>query len=69
MSNGYTYRAEDFDLSWQPPGLWMAVREGLCWCNECAGKHPKGFGKTKEEAVAELLEQESTFATNGRDDG
>jgi hypothetical protein len=38
------------------PRLWVAYRG--CGCEEC----PKGFGKTKEEAVADL--EEST-ATNG----
>jgi hypothetical protein len=51
------------ELSWQStPALWMATREGLCWCEDCRGKHTKGFGKTKEEALADFHEQEGAFS-------
>lgn len=41
-----------------PLGL-VAVRPGLCWCEECSRKNAKGFGATKEEAVADLIEEEA----------
>lgn len=36
---------------------WSAVREGYCGCGEC--KFPIGHGETEQEAIADLLEQES----------
>jgi hypothetical protein len=37
------------ELEWHPtPRLWVAYRG--CGCEEC----PKGYGKTKEEAIADL---------------
>lgn len=35
---------------------WSAVREDYCGCGEC--RHPTGHGRTKFEAIADLLEQE-----------
>jgi hypothetical protein len=53
--------SDPIELDWQStPALWMATRAGLCWCYECAGKHPKGFGKTREAATAALIEQEDS---------
>lgn len=53
--------SDPIELEWHStPALWMAVRPGLCWCYECAGKHPRGMGKTKEAATANLLEREES---------
>ena len=53
----------DIEYSWQStPQRWMATRPGLCWCEECRGKHAKGFGKTREEALVDLLEREDDAA-------
>lgn len=44
---------DSIDLTWHDtPQLWVAYRG--CGCVEC----PKGFGKTRDEAVAALLESE-----------
>lgn len=49
----------DIDYTWQStPQLWMATRPGLCWCEECSRRNAAGFGKTREEALVELLERE-----------
>lgn len=40
------------------PQLWMATRDGLCWCEECSTKNDYGLGKTPAEALAHLIEQE-----------
>ena len=40
-----------------PLGI-MATRPDLCWCEECRRKNPIGFGPTKDEAIAALLEDE-----------
>jgi hypothetical protein len=39
------------------PALFVAVDDNYCGCDECAGTLPMGWGKTAEEAVADLLEQ------------
>lgn len=47
----------DIEYTWQStPQLWMAMREGYCCCPEC--RPPQGFGRTKEEALRELMERE-----------
>lgn len=38
--------------------LWQAMRDGYCGCFECIRKTPIGFGKTREEAAADLIEKE-----------
>ena len=44
-------------FSWQSmPALWMAYRDGYCGCGEC--NPPTGYGKTQDEALADLIEQE-----------
>lgn len=44
---------DGIDLEWHDtPQLWVAYNG--CGCEEC----PKGFGKTQEEAVANLNERE-----------
>ncbi len=49
----------DIEYSWEStPQLWMATREGQCFCMDCAGKVPVGFGKTREEAMVDLMERE-----------
>jgi hypothetical protein len=46
------------EYSWQSgPRLWMAMRENYCGCAECICRYPAGFGKTKEEAAADLIEK------------
>jgi hypothetical protein len=46
----------EIDLSWHStPQLWVATKKDACGCGEC--KQPYGMGKTKEQAVADLLEQ------------
>jgi hypothetical protein len=43
------------ELEWHPtPRLWVAYRG--CGCEEC----PKGYGETKEEAIADLEESTAT---------
>ena len=50
---------EPIETSWQStPVIWMAYRAGQCWCDECGRKNATGYGKTKEDAIAELLERE-----------
>jgi hypothetical protein len=50
----------DIELLWQStPALWAAYREGYCGCGTC--HPPVGFGKTKEAATADLLEQEDSL--------
>lgn len=51
----------------ESPLGWMAVRQGLCWCDECCRKNARGYGKTKEEALGALVEEETnrnSYATN-----
>jgi hypothetical protein len=46
--------------SWQStPHLWCATRESYCGCGECR-RGTTGFGKTKEAAAADLIEQEDS---------
>ena len=53
----------EIEFLWQStPALWMAVREGKCWCPECSRKNARGFGKTQEEAAKELMENEELQA-------
>lgn len=40
------------------PALWMAHRDGQCFCVECRGKANVGQGKTEKAAVIDLLEKE-----------
>lgn len=48
----------DVTVEWHPtPQLWVAYNG--CGCAEC----PKGYGQTKEEAVADL--EASTASQNG----
>jgi hypothetical protein len=50
----------EIDLTWHStPQLWVAVREGQCGCEDCAGKFPFGMGKTKEAAVKALRDSEA----------
>ena len=50
---------DPIEFSWQStPQLWMAYREGQCFCEDCRYKATVGFGKTKEAATADLLENE-----------
>ena len=50
----------DIEYSWEStPQLWMATRDSYCGCQDCAGKVPMGFGKTREEALVDLLEREA----------
>jgi hypothetical protein len=39
------------------PALYVAFQDGLCHCPECQGKHPSGWGRTEDAAVADLLQQ------------
>lgn len=49
---------DNIKFDWQSmPGKWMATRENYCGCGEC--KYPAGFGRTKEEAEADLIEMEA----------
>jgi hypothetical protein len=51
--------SEPIELHWQStPALWAAYRKGQCFCEDCRGKVPVGFGKTKEAATTDLIEQE-----------
>ena len=48
----------DLELDWQStPALWMAYRKGQCFCEECRYSVTVGYGKTKEEAVADFNEK------------
>ena len=48
----------DITYYWQStPQLWMAVFDN--YDGAIDSKHPQGFGRTKEEAAADLLEQEA----------
>ena len=59
MTNATSTRMSDIELDWQStPALWMAYRKGQCFCEDCLRK--AGLGKTKEEAVAELIEMEGS---------
>ena len=49
------------EYSWQStPQLWAAMRPD--YDGAIDAKHPIGFGKTKEEAAADLLEHEQDIA-------
>jgi hypothetical protein len=57
MSAANSYRAVEagYTLEWHDtPQLWVAYR--YCGCVDC----PKGFGKTQEEAIANLYEYSAT---------
>jgi len=50
----------EFEYEWHStPQLWIATRAGLCQCQECL---VYGTGKTKEAALADLLEKEECAA-------
>jgi hypothetical protein len=57
-SSASTDRSDPIVYDWQStPGLWMAMRANYCGCGDCSrGMH--GFGRTKEEAEADLLDME-----------
>lgn len=58
-ASGHSESMDTINYEWHStPQLWVAVRDGYCGCNDCAGKVPMGFGKTKEDAAANLIEQE-----------
>lgn len=47
----------NIEYHWQStPQLWMAIREG--YDGAIDSKYPQGFGRTKEEAAADLIEKE-----------
>jgi hypothetical protein len=51
---------DPIEFSWQStPQLWTATRESYCGCGECR-RGAVGFGKTKEAAAADLIEQEDS---------
>lgn len=53
-----TVRDDDMDFSWQStPQLWAAMRKD--YDGAIDSKCPIGFGKTKEEAAADLIERET----------
>lgn len=59
MDRNSAFGASELELSWEStPAVWMATLPGLCWCEDCRGKHVKGFGKTKDEAVADFNENQ-----------
>jgi hypothetical protein len=45
-------------LTTDAPLGFMAYRDGQCWCDECCRKNARGYGKTEDEAIADLIEQE-----------
>jgi hypothetical protein len=48
----------NINYSWQStPQLWMAVFDN--YDGAIDSKHPVGFGRTKEEAAADLIEKEA----------
>lgn len=50
----------EIQLSWQStPALWMALRNGQCFCEDCRYSATVGFGKTQTAAVADLIDKEA----------
>lgn len=57
MNGDFLFDTTEIDFSWQStPQLWAAMRKD--YDGAIDSKCPIGFGRTKEEAAADLIEQE-----------